>query len=141
MLELNKRAQALRRKLQDPKSFELSPQWLVAWAHMEERIAAIVAHAQSIGFQLGTRAELGSDAANALSQSILKHVPEGYSADQTERYAAEYIAALEDIRREMSGKKNLWDKFCDVLAGGVQQQQSPAERVMLMRWLEGDLSG
>lgn len=42
------------------------------------------------------------------------------------------------MEEEANKKDNLWDRFLNVLAGGMPFKQSPAERVMMRRWLEGE---
>ena len=44
--------------------------------------------------------------------------------------------ALVNFKKEFKEEKNLWDRFLDILAGGTHQ--SPSERVMLERWIEGE---
>jgi hypothetical protein len=73
---------------------------------------------------------------NEVTQIILEHIPENFTFAQADQYEKEYLAALGNFRKEFSQKKNLWDKFLDVLAGG--DHQSPSEHVMMQRWLDGE---
>ena len=71
-----------------------------------------------------------------IAQLILSHIPENFTHKEAEKYETEYMNALELFRKEFSQKKNLWDTFLDILAGNTHQ--SPSEKVMLMRWIEGN---
>jgi hypothetical protein len=51
-------------------------------------------------------------------------------------YQKDYYKALVNFKKEFKEEKNLWDRFLDILAGGTHQ--SPSERVMLERWIEGE---
>ncbi|WP_298517433.1 hypothetical protein [uncultured Kordia sp.] len=71
-----------------------------------------------------------------LTETILTHIPIHYSEAEAKQYTTEYMDAYEAIKQEASQKKNLWDRFLDILAGGVQQ--TPAQRVMMQRWVNGE---
>ena len=73
---------------------------------------------------------------NDVTQIILDHIPENFTFAEADQYEKEYLAALGQFKQEFSKKKNLWDKFLDVLAGG--DHQSPSEHVMMARWLDGE---
>lgn len=67
---------------------------------------------------------------------ILNHIPKDYTAEEVDQYEKEYLVAVQDFEQEFHEDKNLWDTILDILAGGTHQ--SPAEHVMMERWLEGD---
>jgi hypothetical protein len=71
-----------------------------------------------------------------VTQIILNHIPEDFTFEEAEKYEKDYLSALEDFKQEFNKEKNLWDSFLDILAGGTHQ--SPSERVMMQRWLEGE---
>lgn len=73
---------------------------------------------------------------DAIATNILTHLPPNYSIEEINEYEKDYLIALDDIKKEISQKKNLWDDFLDVLAGG--KHQSASERVMLGRWIDGE---
>jgi hypothetical protein len=73
---------------------------------------------------------------NQVTQVILAHIPEDFTLDEATQYEKDYLSALEDFKQEFHKKKNLWDTFLDILAGGTHQ--SPSEHVMMERWLEGE---
>jgi len=71
-----------------------------------------------------------------ISNNILAHLPPDYSIEEIKEYEKDYLIALDEVKKEFSQKKNLWDEFLDILAGGTHQ--SAAERVMLSKWIEGE---
>ena len=73
---------------------------------------------------------------NKITQVILDHIPEDFTFEEGDKYEKDYLKAFEEFKKEFYDEKNLWDKFLDVLAGGTHQ--SPSERVMMSRWLEGE---
>lgn len=48
------------------------------------------------------------------------------------------MQAMEQIKADSSAKSNLWDRFLNVLAGVVPFEESPVERVMMQRWIDGE---
>jgi hypothetical protein len=71
-----------------------------------------------------------------LTDTILKNMPMRYSMEEAVQYEKEYMQAYEELKRQAKEKKNLWDRFLDILAGGTQQ--TPAEMVMMQRWVNGE---
>jgi predicted RND superfamily exporter protein len=83
-------------------------------------------------------AAIGTGVKRSLAATIVKHIPKSYSITEADKYAAEYIQAMADIKAESSAKSNLWDRFLNILAGVVPFEQSPVERVMMQRWIDGE---
>lgn len=110
--------------------------WGELWTGVLGKVSLMMAHANACQLQLNMLEQYGRVELDRLTASVLKHIPSSYSLKAADAYVDEYVAALEEIERENAGNKNLWDRFLDVLAGGVQQ--SPAERVMMQRWLKGE---
>ena len=73
---------------------------------------------------------------NEITQIIVNHIPLNFTYDEAVAYENDYYKALIDFKKEFQGEKNLWDKFLDILSGGTHQ--SPAEHVMMERWIEGE---
>lgn len=73
---------------------------------------------------------------NQITQVILNKIPESFTLEEAKTYERDYLKAIDDLEKEFHEEKNLWDTFLDILAGGTHQ--SPAERVMLNRWIEGE---
>lgn len=76
------------------------------------------------------------DELNAITQIIADHVPIDFTYQEALVYQNDYYKALINFKKEFKQEKNLWDKFLDILAGGTHQ--SPSERVMMERWLDGE---
>lgn len=73
---------------------------------------------------------------NAINKIIVDHIPLDFTYDEALEYQKDYYKALVNFKKEFKEEKNLWDKFLDILAGGTHQ--SPSERVMMERWLDGE---
>jgi hypothetical protein len=43
-----------------------------------------------------------------------------------------------NFQEEANKKDNLWDRFLNLLAGNLSFKQTPQERVMMMRWVNGE---
>jgi hypothetical protein len=43
-----------------------------------------------------------------------------------------------NFQEEANKKDNLWDRFLNLLAGNLPFKQTPQERVMMMRWVNGE---
>lgn len=96
----------------------------------------ILAKAEACSIQLQLIEEYKPEEIDELSNTILKHIPIKYSLEEAKKYNQEYLNAFQELKKEASKKKNLWDRFLDLLAGGTQQ--TPAQRVMMQRWVEGE---
>jgi hypothetical protein len=48
------------------------------------------------------------------------------------------MTALAQMEEEANKKDNLWDRFLNLLAGNIPFKQTPQERVMMMRWVNGE---
>jgi len=73
---------------------------------------------------------------HSINQLIITQVPADFTYEETVEYKNDYYQALVNFKAEFKEEKNLWDTFLDILAGGTHQ--TPAERVMMERWVEGD---
>ncbi|MDR6528907.1 hypothetical protein J2787_004346 [Chryseobacterium rhizosphaerae] len=72
---------------------------------------------------------------NTITLDIIKNIPKNYTLKEATDYQQEYLKALTNYNNELNGKNNLWDTLLNLLSGGVHQ--SPSERVMLKRWING----
>lgn len=111
-------------------------EWETLWLHIKSSHSIIRNEANAIGTQLQLIELYNPEEVDELTDTILKHIPMTYSNQEAHQYTDEYIKAYEEIKKEASQKKNLWDRFLDILAGGVQQ--TPAQRVMMKRWVDGE---
>lgn len=55
------------------------------------------------------------------------------------KYLSDYLQAAKEIEEESGRDGNLWDRFLNFLAGNIPFKQTPEARVMMRRWLEGEL--
>ncbi len=111
-------------------------QWREIWHHVDDELKAIGELVDSSRVKLSLVKELTPDEVDELTDTILKNMPKNYSEAEAEKYKEEYLDAYEEIKVRASRKKNLWDKFLDILAGG--KEQSAEEQVMMKRWLDGE---
>ncbi len=110
--------------------------WNAHWTKIETIHATIIKEAEACLLHLQLIENYTPSEIDELSATILKYIPLNYSLSEAKQYTDEYMEAYEAIKKEASQKKNLWDRFLDVLAGGIQQ--SPAERVLMQRWVDGE---
>lgn len=122
--------------------FEILPEsqhihWKKDVCNFEDTILPlIVSHAKACKIELQMMEKYTPKEIHDITQIILDHIPENFDFEQSDSYEKDYMKAFEDFKKEFSQKKDLWDKFLDILAGGTHQP--PSERVMMKRWLEGD---
>lgn len=113
--------------------------WKSHWDNIYKAHDQIKHEAEACSLQLQLIEQYKPEEINELTDTILKHIPLKYSVEEAEKYHDEYVEAYEAIKKEASQKKNLWDRFLDILAGGMQQ--TPAQRVMMQRWVNGEKGG
>ena len=111
-------------------------EWYNLWLKIHEDHLKIKSEAEACSLQLKMIETYNPEEIDDITETILKHIPLQYSKEEAQQYSEEYIKAYEAIKEETSQKKNLWDKFLDILAGGTQQ--TPAQRVMMQRWVNGE---
>ncbi len=75
---------------------------------------------------------------DALTNEIIKHIPQSFNLLEADKYKQEYLQAVKEIERENNAKDNLWDRFLNLIAGNLPFKQTPEERVMLSRWIDGE---
>lgn len=117
-------------------SEDIKRKWTQHWSFLNEAHKQLKNEAEACYLQLRMIEEYSPEEVNSLTDTILKHIPSKYSIEEAEKYSKEYMEAYEAIKKEASQKKNLWDRFLDILAGGVEQ--TPAQRVMMQRWVNGE---
>ncbi|WP_046757518.1 hypothetical protein [Kordia jejudonensis] len=110
--------------------------WQLHWSKINAIHTTITQEAEACLLQLNMIENYTPKEVDELSATILKYIPLHYSQSEAKQYTDEYMQAYTAIKREASQKKNLWDKFLDMLAGGIEQ--TPAERVMMQRWVDGE---
>lgn len=99
-------------------------------------VESLVAYVESCRVLLQMIERYTPEELDAITKIIAEHVPLDYTYEEAVEYQKDYYKALINFKKEFKQEKNLWDKFLDILAGGTHQ--SPSERVMMERWLDGD---
>ena len=111
--------------------------WESAFIHAEEPIVqSLVDHVNSCRVLLQMIEKYSPDELNQITKIIADQIPPDFTYEEAVLYQHDYYKALVNFKKEFQEEKNLWDKFLDILAGGTHQ--SPSERVMLERWIEGE---
>ena len=111
--------------------------WNDIWQLIGSELKAVQGLSESAYMKAHMIAEMSKDELTDLTRTIVKHIPQHFSLTEAEEYETEYLEAMDQIKQE-TNSTNLWDKFLNVLAGMVPFEQSPAERVMMQRWVEGE---
>ena len=112
--------------------------WKDIWKVVGSNLDIVRGMAASAYVKARMITDLSKEEMNDLTRAIVKHIPANYSLVEADKYAGEYIEAMEQIKEEAGKKDNLWDRFLNILAGMVPFEQSPAERVMMQRWINGE---
>ncbi|MCG8326764.1 MAG: hypothetical protein MI974_03710 [Chitinophagales bacterium] len=115
---------------------DLQSNWTESWNVIFDKFVAIQHLAEGSSLHLSMIDEFAPEEVDELTDTILRNMPKRYTMEEALQYEKEYMQAYEELKKEATQKKNLWDRFLDILAGGVQQ--SPAERVMMQRWVNGE---
>jgi hypothetical protein len=102
----------------------------------ESILPLFVSHAMAYKVELQMIEKYTPEELSKVTQTIMNNIPDNFTFAEAEKYEREYLKAMDDLEKELGQEKNLWDTFLDILAGGTHQ--TPAERVMLNRWVEGE---
>lgn len=113
-------------------------EWKEIWSVVKSNIYIIQGVAESAYVKSLMIENFNKLEVDTLTSEIVKHIPQSFNLIEADRYKEEYIQAVKDIERESNAKDNLWDRFLNVLAGNMPFKQTPEERVMMTRWLEGE---
>lgn len=115
----------------------IRPQWEREFVHPETSLVqSIVSNVESCRVLLQMIERYTPDELNTITKIIVDQIPLNFTYQEAVEYKNDYYKALVNFKKEFRAEKNLWDKFLDILAGGTHQ--SPSERVMMERWLEGE---
>jgi hypothetical protein len=111
--------------------------WEKEFEHAEKAlIQTMVDHVDSCRILLQMIEKYSPDELNKITKIIVDQIPPDFTYEEAIVYQKDYYKALVNFKKEFKEEKNLWDKFLDILAGGTHQ--SPSERIMLERWIEGE---
>jgi hypothetical protein len=115
-----------------------SADWFGVWAVIQSNIYTIQGIGHSAFVQLQMFEKFNKQEIDELSKEIIKYIPKSYHIEDTIQYKKEYMTALTQMEEEANKKDNLWDRFLNLLAGNIPFKQTPQERVMMMRWVNGE---
>jgi hypothetical protein len=104
--------------------------------HANELIQRMTSHVDSCRVLIQMVERFTPDELQGITLLISKHIPPEFTYEEAIKYEKDYYKALIDFKEEFKEEKNLWDTFLDILAGGTHQ--SPSERIMMERWLNGE---
>jgi hypothetical protein len=112
-------------------------QWENEYVKVQEPfVDSLITYVESCRILLQMIDRYTPDELNAITQIIADHVPLNFTYEEALDYQKDYYKELLNFKKEFKQEKNLWDKFLDILAGGTHQ--SPSERVMFDRWIDGE---
>jgi hypothetical protein len=112
--------------------------WANIWSIIQSNIYAVQGIAQSSNIQLQMLKKFSNEEVDELTKTIFKFIPASFYMSSAIAYKNDYELALNQMEEEANKKDNLWDRFLNFLAGNIPFKQSPQERVMMMRWIEGE---
>jgi hypothetical protein len=115
-----------------------SADWFGVWAVIQSNIYTVQGIGHSAFVQLQMFEKFNKQEIDGLTKEIIKYIPKSYHLGDAIQYKQEYINALAQMEEEANKKDNLWDRFLNLLAGNVPFKQTPQERVMMMRWVNGE---
>ena len=115
-----------------------SADWFGIWAVIQSNIYTVQGIGHSAFIQLQIFEKFNKQEIDDLSNEIVKYMPQSYHIEDAIQYKKEYLTALAQMKEEADKKDNLWDRFLNLLAGNLPFKQTPQERVMMMRWVNGE---
>jgi hypothetical protein len=118
-----------------PETFQL--EWEKNYVIIETpMVHYLVTHVESCRVLLQMIERYTTDELTTINQIIVDQIPLDFTYQEAIEYQNDYYKALVNFKKEFKEEKNLWDTFLDILAGGTHQ--TPSERVMMERWLDGE---
>ncbi len=115
----------------------INTQWENEYVKLQQPLVdSLITYVESCRILLQMIDRYTPDELNAITQIIADHVPLNFTYQEAMDYQKDYYKELLNFKKEFKQEKNLWDKFLDILAGGTHQ--SPSERVMFDRWIDGE---
>ena len=115
-----------------------SADWFGVWAVIQSNIYTVQGIGHSAFVQLQMFEKFSKQEIDDLTKEIIKYIPKSYHIEDAIQYKQEYMTALAQMEEEANKKDNLWDRFLNLLAGNIPFKQTPQERVMMMRWVNGE---
>ena len=115
-----------------------SADWFGVWAVIQSNIYTVQGIVHYAFVQLQMFENFSKQEIDDLTKEIIKYIPKSYHIEDAIQYKQEYMTALAQMEEEANKKDNLWDRFLNLLAGNIPFKQTPQERVMMMRWVNGE---
>ena len=115
-----------------------SADWFGVWAVIQSNIYTVQGIGHSAFVQLQMFENFSKQEIDDLTKEIIKYITKSYHIEDAIQYKQEYMTALAQMEEEANKKDNLWDRFLNLLAGNIPFKQTPQERVMMMRWVNGE---
>jgi hypothetical protein len=115
-----------------------SADWFGVWAVIQSNIYTVEGIGHSAFVQVQMFESFNKQEIDDLAKEIIKYIPKSYHIEDAIQYKQEYMTALAQMEEESNKKDNLWDRFLNLLAGNIPFKQTPQERVMMMRWVNGE---
>lgn len=112
-------------------------EWNDIWSVINSNMSTIQGLGESAYIKALMIDNFNKTEVDTLTNDIVKHIPQSFNLLEADKYKNEYMQAVKEIEEESNAKDNLWDRFLNVLAGNVPFKQTPEERVMMRRWLDG----
>ena len=113
-------------------------EWREIWSVIKSNLTIIQGIGESAYIKSLMIKNFNKSEVDALTSEIVKHIPQSFNLLEADKYKQEYLQAVKEIEQESNAKENLWDRFLNVIAGAVPFKQTPEERVMMRRWLDGE---
>lgn len=112
--------------------------WKSIWKVVKSNLLVVKGISEAAYLKIQMMADFNPEELDDLTKTIIKHIPQSFSITEADQYEQDYLEAMEQIEKDANQKDNLWDRFLNLLAGGMPFKQSPAERVMMQRWIDGE---
>ncbi|MEP5338560.1 MAG: hypothetical protein ABJQ50_02480 [Algibacter sp.] len=110
--------------------------WIEQWKEVFDSYNKIAVISDGCKIRLALIESCAPEEIDEFTETLLKHLPISYSIDEAAQYEKEYLESYDELKKQASQKKNLWDRILDILAGGTQT--TPAQMVMMNRWVNGE---
>lgn len=113
-------------------------EWRDVWSVIKSNMTIVQGLGESAYIKSLMIKNFNDEEIDTLTDEIVRHMPQSFNLLEADKYKQEYLQAVREIEEESNAKGNLWDKFLNVLAGGIPFKQTPEERVMMRRWIDGE---
>lgn len=112
--------------------------WGEIWIVIQSNLSAVQGIGEAAFVKVNMMQAFSENETEQLLKSIAQNIPDTFNLLDAKKYRSEYLQAVKEIEEESNKNDNLWDRFLNFLAGNIPFKQSPEERVMMRRWLDGE---